>query len=228
MSELSDRTEKPCPRCQRLLSVESFAKNRTSPEGRQGYCRDCFADLYAAKGAAQGKVVRRKVVVPDGHKHCRGCDQTKPLSDWNRNRASSDGWSSYCRSCCAERNRISYFSRTYGLSVQEVRDLLELQPVCAICMTRPPVHIDHDHETGKVRGMLCFPCNAALGQLQDDPTIIRRAAEYVEGNVWQPIKVAAGAYQLPISLPEARRSPSSSVRMPRTSFRADARLLQLH
>lgn len=214
MSELSDRTEKPCPRCQRLLSVASFARNRTLPDGRQGYCRDCFADIYAAKRASQGKVVRRKVDVPDGHKHCRGCDQTKPLSEWNRNRASRDGRSSYCRSCCADRNRISYFSRTYGLSPQEVRDLLEQQPVCPICMTRPPVHVDHDHETGKVRGMLCFPCNAALGQLQDDPTIIRRAAEYVEGNVWQPIKVAAGVYQLPISLPAARPSLSSSAPMP--------------
>jgi hypothetical protein len=93
-------------------------------------------------------------------------------------------------------------------------------------MTRPPVHIDHDHETGKVRGMLCFPCNAALGQLQDDPTIIRRAAEYVEGNVWQPTKPAPGVYQLPISLPEARRSPSSLARMPRTSSPVDVRLLQ--
>ena len=226
MSGLSDRIEKPCPRCQRVLSIESFARNRTTPDGRQGYCRDCFADIYAAKRASHGKAVRRKVDVPDGHKHCRGCDQTKPLSEWNRNRASRDGWSSYCRPCCADRNRISYFSRTYGLSPEDVRALIEQQPVCPICLTRPPVHIDHDHETGVVRGMLCFPCNAALGQLQDDPMIIRRAAEYVEGNVWLPTKLAAGDYQLPISLPAARPSPSSSAPMLQNSSRAVVRRLQ--
>jgi hypothetical protein len=130
--------------------------------------------------------------------------------------------------CTTVRGRESYFRRKYGLTQSELEQLRDEVIVCPICLTRPPVHVDHDHETGKVRGMLCFPCNAALGQLQDDPTIIRRAAEYVEGNVWQPTKPAPGVYQLPISLPEARRSPSSLVRMPRSSSPVAALLLRPH
>jgi hypothetical protein len=42
------------------------------------------------------------------------------------------------------------------------------------------VHLDHDHATGVVRGMLCFPCNAAIGHLRDDPQVVRRAAAYLE------------------------------------------------
>ncbi len=54
---------------------------------------------------------------------------------------------------------------------------------CAVC-GRPPkpgksLHVDHDHETGHVRGLLCFKCNAALGQLDDDLERIEAALIYV-------------------------------------------------
>nr|WP_079404456.1 endonuclease VII domain-containing protein [Streptomyces sp. 3211] len=58
-------------------------------------------------------------------------------------------------------------------------------------------HVDHDHQTGKVRGVLCFSCNAALGQFKDRPDVMRRAAAYVEGNLWKPTLVAQGVYRQP-------------------------------
>lgn len=54
---------------------------------------------------------------------------------------------------------------------------------CAICGSKPPkgkrLDIDHDHDSGEVRGLLCGPCNRSLGLLKDDPSVIRRAADYV-------------------------------------------------
>ena len=54
---------------------------------------------------------------------------------------------------------------------------------CAICGAKPEkgkrLDIDHDHETGEVRGLLCGLCNRALGLLKDDPGVIRHAADYV-------------------------------------------------
>ncbi|MFF3908865.1 endonuclease VII domain-containing protein [Streptomyces sp. NPDC001848] len=69
--------------------------------------------------------------------------------------------------------------------------------LCVICLKAPAVHVDHCHKTGKVRGVLCFNCNSAIGKLDDDPDIGRRAVAYLEGKTWKPILVAPGVYQLP-------------------------------
>ncbi|WP_407285923.1 endonuclease domain-containing protein [Streptomyces sp. BP-8] len=69
--------------------------------------------------------------------------------------------------------------------------------MCVICLDADPVHVVHDHQAGKVRGVPCFGCNAALGQFKDRPDVLRRAAEYLEGIVWKPTLEAPGVYQLP-------------------------------
>ncbi|MFE4591650.1 endonuclease domain-containing protein [Streptomyces laurentii] len=46
-------------------------------------------------------------------------------------------------------------------------------------------HVDHRHETGRVRGVLCFNCHSAIGKLGDDPDVLRRAIAYLEGNAWK-------------------------------------------
>ncbi|WP_329188806.1 endonuclease VII domain-containing protein [Actinacidiphila glaucinigra] len=136
--------------------------------------------------------------VPEGQKRCPQCGEVKPHGEWERNATSSDGYASYCKVCRAERNRAAYFKRKYGITTAE-RDAMvgEQFGVCCICLDAPAEHVDHDHGTGRVRGVLCFSCNAALGQFKDRPDVIRRAAAYVEGNVWKPTLVAPGVYQLP-------------------------------
>ncbi|MEU5809887.1 endonuclease VII domain-containing protein [Streptomyces sp. NPDC047718] len=69
--------------------------------------------------------------------------------------------------------------------------------VCVICQEGPAEHVDHDHQTGRVRGVLCFACNSALGKLKDRPDVMRRAAAYVEGNLWNPTLVAQGVCRQP-------------------------------
>jgi hypothetical protein len=76
--------------------------------------------------------------------------------------------------------------RTYGLTQEEWDRLIALQGnACAVCKTTQPGgrsehwHIDHDHVTGQVRGLLCHRCNLGIGQLRDDPQIMMAAARYV-------------------------------------------------
>ena len=79
--------------------------------------------------------------------------------------------------------------KRYGLSLADYDRLLEQQAGgCAICggvtMWRGEgrLSVDHDHETGEVRGLLCSPCNTGLGHFHDDAERLRRAIIYLEGN----------------------------------------------
>lgn len=76
--------------------------------------------------------------------------------------------------------------RRYGLTIAEWDELLKAQGGrCAICRTDRAGggddrwHVDHDHATGQIRGLLCNSCNQAIGLLKDDPEIIAAAARYV-------------------------------------------------
>ncbi|MEU4875427.1 endonuclease VII domain-containing protein [Streptomyces sp. NPDC021608] len=193
---------KRCGKCGRRLLLAAFARDRNRSDGLQAHCRECVAEYSAAhyrrRQEAKGRTVRESVVVPPGHKLCRTCGEVKPHGEWHRNATASDGLSTRCKVCRAVQGRQDHLKRQYGLTEAERDELIASQGgVCCICLTALPRHVDHCHETGRVRGVLCFSCNAALGQFKDRPEAIRRAAAYVEGNAWKPTLVAPGVYQLP-------------------------------
>ncbi|MFJ9138895.1 endonuclease VII domain-containing protein [Streptomyces sp. NPDC102256] len=194
----AEAEQRGCSRCKQNKPRAAFARNKSMRDGLQVYCRECSAEYYRQRQEAKGRTVRAKVLVPRGHKRCPQCQVARPHAEWERNKSSSDGWASYCRECRAERNRISYFRRKYGLTPAELDAMVaEQRGICCICLTAPAEHVDHCHQTGRVRGVLCFSCNAALGQFKDRPDAIRRAATYLEGNAWKPTLVAPGVYRLP-------------------------------
>lgn len=95
----------------------------------------------------------------------------------------------YCSNDCRGNN--SYYKRNYGITESRYREMKEEQgDRCALCggegfimnskRHKERLCVDHDHETGKVRGLLCHNCNRALGLLQDKPELMRKAANYVE------------------------------------------------
>lgn len=81
----------------------------------------------------------------------------------------------------AKANRIK---NRYGLTLKQVEKMkLAQHNLCAICLEEPNIwHIDHDHSTNKVRGMLCGPCNMALGLFKDDINNMQKAIEYLNGD----------------------------------------------
>lgn len=80
--------------------------------------------------------------------------------------------------------------RRYGMTPADYDAMVEAQGgVCAICgrpeASHPSFAVDHDHATGRVRGLLCFLCNTALGKMGDNPERLRAAADYIErGRPW--------------------------------------------
>ena len=76
--------------------------------------------------------------------------------------------------------------KTYGLTVEQYMAMAEAQGhVCKIC-GKPEtdkygaLHVDHDHQTSTVRGLLCGQCNTALGKFRDDPALLRAAIAYLD------------------------------------------------
>lgn len=87
-----------------------------------------------------------------------------------------------------ERKRNTALRSNYGLSLSEFNLLLASQDGgCAICGNKESggkhnknLHVDHDHDSGVVRGILCASCNFAIGLLKDDPELLMRAAMYLQ------------------------------------------------
>ena len=93
--------------------------------------------------------------------------------------------------------RADYYERTYGVPMSHLEELLAAQNGrCAICLmwweecAAPKrsryesvfvqhLYVDHDHDNGRVRGLLCNKCNAAIAFLRDDPRIVDAAAVYL-------------------------------------------------
>ena len=80
-------------------------------------------------------------------------------------------------------NRRGHLERKYGLSLEDFDFLVIAQNnLCALC-GRPDeqgLHVDHDHITGRVRGLLCGKCNKAIGLLDEDPALFAAAVLYLE------------------------------------------------
>src|SRR5204862_7451311 len=82
-------------------------------------------------------------------------------------------------------DREYHLKRTYGITIEQYDAMLEAQGgVCMICKEPRPeertLHVDHDHKTGKIRGLLCFRCNNAIGDLRESFDLAQKAADYLD------------------------------------------------
>lgn len=134
-----------------------------------------------------------KVRDHEGRKLCPPCGRWLVEGHFHRSAREPDGLAGWCRDCNAAAQRRWALATKYGMTPDAYDAIAEQQGnVCAICReacTRgSALSVDHDHRCcpgdrscGKcIRGLLCRACNIALGNMRDDPAIVRRAAEYLE------------------------------------------------
>ncbi|AUV60620.1 endonuclease VII [Gordonia phage SteveFrench] len=146
---------------------------------------------------------RRPVMFDDdGLKPCSSCKERLPRESFDRNRRMASGYASQCKTCFRnkgytdEASRSEYrFQRKYGISMQEYDRMFDDQcGRCKLCGQSPEgsryskLYIDHNHQTGKVRGLLCIECNFGLGKFKDNAELLDRASDYVrqDGDVTLP------------------------------------------
>jgi hypothetical protein len=96
-----------------------------------------------------------------------------------RDRARARQW---YRDQSAERKKEMWLKRAYGIDLVTYEAMVkEQEGLCAICQKEPLVlHVDHDHESNRVRGLLCGSCNRAIGLLQESPETLQHAIEYLK------------------------------------------------
>ncbi|MEU5725308.1 endonuclease VII domain-containing protein [Micromonospora sp. NPDC047738] len=221
---LDDRDgRRRCRDCGEWKLLDEFCASSKRPSGRGSYCKPCFNERSKASYAKRvseryGREVKPARELPDGHRFCADCGTVRPVADFPRNRSDSTGYATYCKPCHNTRtsetkqrlyggNREYHLRRRYGVGQKEFDELLAEQGgVCAVCAAPDPEHVDHDHRTGWVRGILCFNCNGGLGQFRDSPVRLARAITYLRGTTWQRVLIHPGVYQM--CSPTRGRPPS--------------------
>lgn len=169
--------------------VTSLAK---SNDKRKGWKRGQPVRFILGHGTRQPHWNKAK----KGELICPGCKKSKPKNQFDRNRSSSTGRSTYCKSCSAKRRKETYnrdggaswrdyrYRKLYGITFEQYSRILKRQRgVCAICKRKVKTRklaLDHCHKTGKVRGVLCTRCNSMIAFAEDNPLILESAIRYLQ------------------------------------------------
>lgn len=155
----------------------------------------------------------KRAKAPEGMWFCAECEEFKNSDQFyaGSNPAAPETLHPYCIPCAAIRNARHYqtvksdpaawralqeraFSKKYGITMDEYDAKWDEQSgVCGICQ-RPQsfydkagqlasLSVDHCHESGEFRGLLCRPCNLGLGSFRDNPAALRAAADYLENHL---------------------------------------------
>jgi hypothetical protein len=130
-------------------------------------------------------------------KYCKQCDSEKPLINFGVKKSNKGGLKYTCKKCIStnrkkdyqktsEKERWAKLKREFGITREEYVDMLNNQNGnCAICNNpesfngKKRLAVDHDHKTGRIRGLLCSNCNLGLGLFKDDKKALNSAITYL-------------------------------------------------
>ncbi len=166
-----------CGRCKQAKDQEAFSPSYRGKNGT--WCRECFA---AYQRGERGTTSHSE----------RTCDYCGTAYIPAQLKTNAKFCSAECKALdrkASGAQRSGHLLRKYGISQADYDALLAAQGGgCALCgktaaeQTRYTefLHVDHDHVTGRVRGLLCDQHNLLLGRFNDDPALLRRAADYLE------------------------------------------------
>lgn len=141
-----------CSGCQKRKPRTSFPKSKG---GRYAYCKVCHRD-------------RQRKYRSDHPERVRRANRLTQLKREEHPRQYKTRW------------WRQYLKREYNVSPDEIKALYRSQGHrCAICKRKKKLCVDHNHRTGKVRGLLCVDCNTGLGKLGDSLRGLMRAIKYL-------------------------------------------------
>ncbi len=125
-------------------------------------------------------------------KKCGLCKTFKEITAFGKNRTMKCGLQNWCKSCRKVKHKQQYIATTrnrilkslYGIDLKTYEQMyVEQGGRCAICeqlFTTRAASVDHNHQTGEIRQLLCNTCNRTLGLLGENTEILRRMIEYLD------------------------------------------------
>lgn len=159
--------------CGKTKSISQFYKHPFNKSGRDTRCKEC-SKAYNNQWSEANKERKRELV-----RNCkrRSRQYHAPLKTYPSRQEHTPEQ--------RERWLFNHRTKSYGITVAQYKQMLEEQKgLCAICGEPDPdgkrLSIDHDHDTGTVRGLLCNKCNLGLGYFRDSAKRLARAAIYLE------------------------------------------------
>jgi Autographiviridae endonuclease VII len=162
-----DPAGKRCSKCGVWRPLTEYYPATGCRDGLRGDCKACFKERAAARYRANPQPAKQ-----------RARDWAAKNPDRVKARMEADKASGRKQA----RDRKSYIWRAYGITEGEYERFLA-SGCCAICSTVPSgkarLHLDHDHTTGEIRGVLCFRCNNAIGDFSDSVGLLNRAIDYL-------------------------------------------------
>lgn len=192
-----------CRRGHDLTLPDARSKPGRSRRG-DGPCRLCLVESRRRYNGStktgppnkyRGDASDKLDALADGKKLCSRCGSVKDRTDFNRSAGHPSGLHSWCKDCCSEQKRDRYRRESavinlksraarFGVSVEYLQALItEHDGRCAICagpcVSGRQLAVDHNHQTGQVRGLLCGNCNRAIGLLKDSRAVAQAAADYL-------------------------------------------------
>lgn len=146
--------EKPCAKCKEIKPLDQFSRHRSAKDGLQRKCKKCCMEWWYQHRLQQDPDYR-----PQRPRHKR------------------------IRKVAPNSHALRYRLRKYGVTGCDVtRMRIEQGDRCAICKVpeaEERLVIDHCHDSGRVRGLLCDSCNQGLGHFRDDPSRMTTAIAYL-------------------------------------------------
>jgi hypothetical protein len=170
---------KRCRKCGRTRLLKFFYEHPNMKDGRLNFCATCVVAGNTARYRANPEKYRVKN---------RLAQQQWRANNPGRQRELVREWQKKNRPHYLKLRRESHYRRKYGIEMSKYLTMVKLQKGrCLICKGKPQgktertkkLQVDHDHKTGRVRGLLCINCNRALGYFKDDPMRIKAAIHYL-------------------------------------------------
>lgn len=153
--------------CGEVKPAGEFHADQSSPTGLVGVCKACRAESKC-----------RNYSRSDKPQKCKRCDETKPADAFHTDKSRPAGVNGVCNTCVMAAHRL----RTYGLTPETHLQMLNVQNHTCFCgkpLTVADI-IDHCHITGRIRDVLCSPCNRLIGFANDRPNTLRALADNLE------------------------------------------------